>query len=266
MKKNFINLIDPDYDIPLYRVFKIEHLLQVFTTGKLTLVKPSRWDDPFENFLMKAEANLKRQGVDSNIHHYRDEYYGQCWTTNGKENDALWRIYSPDKNGVRVKVPLENLGKSFFNYHSQNCRESCFLGKVAYLRQRELLEMITNKNDNLDKDKMPLKQARSLFVKRKEFEHENEFRLVYHHKLTNNEDLYKFDFDPLEHFSQLVFDPRMDENCYSAFKDFLVKLKYPSGLITKSKLYQFPINPAKLLESQNRFYQTAVINKADIKI
>src|SRR3989304_2710069 len=51
MKNNFVNIDNPD--LYIYRVFKVNRLIEMFKTKKLVLVKPELWNDPFENFLIK---------------------------------------------------------------------------------------------------------------------------------------------------------------------------------------------------------------------
>lgn len=36
-------------------------------------------------------------------------YYAQSWTKLIDESDAMWRIYSPQKTGVRIKVKKDNI-------------------------------------------------------------------------------------------------------------------------------------------------------------
>ena len=68
----------------------MKRLLELFQTRHNVLVAPEKWDDPFENFILKSDR-VSRRG-----------WYGQCWTWQ-RASDAMWRIYSGDKNGVRMR-------------------------------------------------------------------------------------------------------------------------------------------------------------------
>jgi hypothetical protein len=54
----------PEGDLPIFRVLPFKYLLDMFKHRKLVLTRPSKWDDPFENFLVKVKviryAILKR--------------------------------------------------------------------------------------------------------------------------------------------------------------------------------------------------------------
>ena len=53
MQKNYLNFKDDEVEKPLYRIMPLDYLIKVFSTRKLTLAKPFKWDDPYENFILK---------------------------------------------------------------------------------------------------------------------------------------------------------------------------------------------------------------------
>lgn len=85
----------------------VHRLLEIFESRQLVLVEPNKWDDPFENLLLKGmlEGTSDKFPITKV---FRTSIYGQCWTTH-KETDAMWRIYSQDKNGVKVRCSVKNL-------------------------------------------------------------------------------------------------------------------------------------------------------------
>jgi hypothetical protein len=113
-EKNILHLLHHSLDIPVFRVFTINRLIQLFKEKQNTLVKPKVWDDPFENFFFQQTVRGNKGSIGT-FEHMRESFYGQCWTRNFKETDALWRIYSPLKNGVRVKTTLRKLFDSFYD-------------------------------------------------------------------------------------------------------------------------------------------------------
>lgn len=42
---------------------------------------------------------------------FRSDFYGQCWTLKST-SDAMWRIYSPKKDAVRVRTTIRKLAES----------------------------------------------------------------------------------------------------------------------------------------------------------
>jgi len=116
--------------MPVYR------LLEIFKQEQNTLLKPNLWDDPFENFILKGLGRLSN-GMTVSLG-MRDFLYGQCWTLH-RESDAMWRIYSPDKNGVKVRTTIKKLFESLYNAIPSRLRDvSCFIGKVEYFKKEDI--------------------------------------------------------------------------------------------------------------------------------
>lgn len=101
---NFIYIKQPDYSTKIYRIFSTNRLIELFEKKENALVKPELWDDPFENFILKIPEKGSKSKPNK-------RGYGQCWTLNF-ESDAMWRIYSPDKNGVRIQTTIRKLHHS----------------------------------------------------------------------------------------------------------------------------------------------------------
>jgi hypothetical protein len=105
MEDNVVNIADLDQKI--YRIFSISRFKELITTNELVLVNPYKWDDPFENFFLKANA-VDENGALVSLGDIARKWYGQCWTFN-PESDAMWRIYSCQKDGVRVSTTVRRL-------------------------------------------------------------------------------------------------------------------------------------------------------------
>lgn len=231
-----------DFNTPIHRVFPIDRLLQLFNQQKNTLVKPQMWDDPFENLVFQQTAKTKA-GQEVNFDKIRECLYGQCWTLNTAETDALWRIYSPGKNGVRVKTTLKKLWDGFYDEHHRWAMISFFIGKIIYETGDEIkkyFEDPTNLTEIFSTSGMGV--IDTLLVKRKEFEHENEVRLVFRandeeYDITKN--IYQYDFDPINMFDELLFDPRFDNGIFEVMKNEFSRRGFTNP-IKKSTLYQAP--------------------------
>jgi hypothetical protein len=174
------NLIDlPNLDVPIFRVFSVERLIQVFDEKKITLVKPEKWDDPFENLVFQGTA-IGNDGIRIHFDNIRKSFYGQCWTLNTDESDALWRIYSSDKKGVRVKSTIQKLFDTFFNPNDNWALISYFIGRVAYDTAANLKAHLENPAVLHDYifDTSARGQVMTLLWKRTEFQHEEEVRII----------------------------------------------------------------------------------------
>jgi hypothetical protein len=241
--KNILNLSGISLDKPIYRVYPIERLVQMFIEKKNTLVKPKMWDDPFENFFLTQTFIPYGEFGD-----FRDSFYGQCWTLNSKESDALWRIYSHNKNGVRIKTTIYKLFYSFYNPKDSFASVSQFIGKIKYYPEKTIKNDYEKEFENIHSDPQVITNLaiQSLLTKRIEFKHENEVRLlytdsdIYNRKEYLKKDIYQYRFEPLNIVDEILFDPRFDNTLYNIFKEKMVTLGFNVNKIKKSKLYQFP--------------------------
>ncbi|MCX6981278.1 MAG: DUF2971 domain-containing protein [Verrucomicrobia bacterium] len=185
-RKNFLKWSDDSkLDAPVYRFMPFCRLEEMCNSMQNCLVRPKLWDDPFENFLFSTvaeEADGRR--VDFA---FRDDFYGQCWT-DVDETDAMWRIYSHDKDGVRVRCTPRKLLVGLYASENVKYREiCCFIGKVSYHTLEELTALIQNPGFVRPAafDNKGAKQCETLLFKRTAFSHESEIRILYQRLATN---------------------------------------------------------------------------------
>jgi len=237
MKNNFLNFTDKEKDSPIYRIISIERLFELFNTNKNTLVSPSMWDDPFENFIMNATGELNSGEIFSIG--FRNDFYGQCWTKT-RESDAMWRIYSPDKKGVRIKTTPRKLLKSLYDISGEYRDISCFIGKVNYFTKPKLKNLLDNYGQNWILDNTGIGQARTFLFKRNAFKHENEIRIIYNSQGKDKIDnIHSYIIDPFDLIDDIVFDPRIPYKEFKEFKKMLKQLGFKNRIL-KSKLYHVP--------------------------
>jgi hypothetical protein len=157
----YLNLAKKDYDKPIYRIIGKDRLMELFQKEKNTLVHPSKWDDPYENFILKSKVRMKSGEVKAFDLH--ENVYGQCWSRH-KASDAMWRIYSPNKDGIRIKTTISKLLSSLYYGGINKPSWSCVIGKVEYLTENKLNKYANSiyVNGALSKENL----FRSLLVKR----------------------------------------------------------------------------------------------------
>ena len=222
----------------LFRILSFDGLLQMLNENANYLVKTSRWEDVYENFILKEV--LKRDGKETTLNSLSDIFYGQCWTSR-KSSDAMWRIYSPDKKSVRIKTRLGKL----YNMISPN--DGAFIvGQVRYYSQAKIEEDISNL-PVLTKGEIITLIIQSLFTKRNSFSHEVEYRVIYVANLDKenvDSPAKPFLINPIDFVENIYFDPRADdayvERCTKILTD---AFNYPKSRIKKSRLYSFTSQP-----------------------
>jgi hypothetical protein len=236
--KQLIFLTEADLDRYVYRVFSFKRLEEMFQEKKLTLVKPKLWDDPFENFILNSKGKTKSGETFEMA--FRNNFYGQCWSLT-KESDAMWRIYSPTKDGVKVKTTIRKLINQLYNTSGTFKDLSAFIGRVKYQSKKDLLKMLSDKATMTGKilDQTGRGQASTFFFKRWAFRHENEVRLIYNGQENQQYDTYKFNFNPIDLIEDIVFDPRIDKKQYEDYKSQVINWGFNNKVI-RSGLYEVP--------------------------
>ncbi|MCD4692230.1 MAG: DUF2971 domain-containing protein [Calditrichales bacterium] len=239
-QRNFIQLSNSEINLPIYRIYNTDRLLEIFSTDRLTLSRPKLWDDPFENYIHKSKILHKNMLTSFD---FKDQFYGQCWSLH-RETDAMWRIYSQDKNGVKVKTTIKKLFYSLYDSLSEREDQdiSCFIGKVLYLPQKDIVESFKTKKiaDKYIFKASPETQAWTLLLKRKEFSHEKEIRLIFDLGDKKSDlDIFRYKIDPFDLFDEIVFDPRMNDYRTKTYIDYFKHIGY-NKRVAKSKLYSLP--------------------------
>lgn len=234
----YLNLDEAELKKYVYRTVSYDRLVELFKTKKNTLVKPSLWEDTFENFILKSKLiDETGQEIEYDIH---NRMYGQCWTLE-KSSDAMWRIYSSDKNSIRIRTTIEQLVDSLCT--ATNDRSGCehCIGKVEYLIQSKLIKKA--KETFTPQGQMTFgKMFSSLLLKRRAFRHENEVRLIFCDwaKNAGKDNLFKYDIEPHKLITQIMIDPRIP---YDEFKIIEKKIRQETayeGEIKRSLLYRLP--------------------------
>jgi len=233
---HYIQRINPN--TPIYRFFTLEYGIETIIGKTLTLVRPSLWEDPYENALYKR--NVKSAGGDVSVERLRDCLYAQCWTEEAN-SDALWRIYSPNKNGFRATSTVRKLLKAISNNNGIR-KADCSIGKVNYCHQYIVDELFSRIALSDITDTSGLQPIKFLLIKRNAFQHEREVRLAYNHpesSVNPNGNFKSFDIDPNTLFERLLFDPRIDETEFAELKAKLKTSGY-NNEIGKSNMYDKP--------------------------
>jgi len=182
-----IRLTDANYadpvadDLVLWRYLDFPKFLDLLTSGVLKMPRASKMEDGFEGAMgigaIKGSlAAAAERGEPSYLRHaminveqrqslfWRERTYVSCWNAFPQENAGLWRIYGDDK-GIVVRTTWRSLKAALTG--PGDCVDNIFYGQVVYRNFAEDLSFARTYTDQF-------------FIKRTEFEHEREFRLVAH--------------------------------------------------------------------------------------
>lgn len=235
------NLLDiPDPDAPLFRIYSKHRFLDLLRTRKNALVKPRLWNDPFENFFLRSDVTGPK-GEKISIKSLAEDWYGQCWTLN-EDTDAMWRIYSHCKNGVKVRTTIRKLFDSFYDGSDKFADLKFLIGKVQYQTTENIADFMSNVSFyDIASGGQATGFAKLLCVKREAFEYEREVRLLFQDldPKRSKGDAVLFDFDVNAMCEDVVIDPRFDEGQVAAFKDEIAAVGCTLP-ISQSSLYRAP--------------------------
>lgn len=220
----------------IYRYLNIKQFISMLENNKTYLTRIIDWEDTWE-------APLKRIPIDSDMeepNEYFETYdyiYGQCWSKNG-DSDAMWRIYSPNKDGIMIQTTVSRLMDSME-------LDNVLIAPVIYF---------SNLQEGLDElyEKPYDDHLAGALLKRIAFSHEEEVRLLtipYDNVKSKNVDV-DIDFNRL--IEHIILDPR----CEDWYLQTIIKYCERIGLTvrpTKSELYKDDIyekNPMKIIVRQ----------------
>lgn len=208
MEENGLHI--SSWDTPIYRVFKLKRFKDLLTSRMNGLVSPFMWDDPFENLLLRCKVR-DPTGELGSLEPIASGWYGQCWTLN-RDSDAMWRIYSPEKTGVRAATTIKKLFSSIWNPSDKYRHLKYFIGIVQYLDRAKIEQFLaTTSFTNLAVGGQTHNFAETLCMKRKEFEHEKEVRILTYDAEGNmgEKGVLNFPFDHQKILDGVTLDPRL---------------------------------------------------------
>ena len=219
---NIVNLKGIDLDTVIYRYITFDVLLCVLKYKKLLIKKPRTWEDKFENIIIELYEKLYLDKILNR--NYRDCIFAQCWSFD-ENNKKLWEGNNSIPNDIRISTTIRNLKYELNrdNYHT--CRRSCFIGKIVYKTCDEILNDVENytkyfKNNPDDTTKI----AESSLFKRKEYEFENEIRLLYIDLISYNKDSQELPSSPETYIKKIKINPNYESNKYQNIKSIISEL------------------------------------------
>jgi hypothetical protein len=243
MDRNIFDITDIDRKI--YRIFSVKRFKELIESKRLVLVNPDKWDDPFENFFLKANA-VEPSGALVSLETLAKSWYGQCWTFT-KDSDALWRIYSSNKDGIRVTTTIRKLFNQIWDADDKFNTLNYFIGGVTYKSRSEIEELMNNTSfSDIAFGGQNNGFAKLLCLKRNEFSHESEVRILVNDNNKHGKNgCYEIEIEYQNIFEEICLDPRLEDREFQNLKNEIQKF---SGAIpvTQSELYKVSFNPIKL--------------------
>ena len=250
-KENIIGIDDPG--TPIYRLYSPKYFRKVLNDRRLTLVKPTLWEDPFENALLRCRIRFP-DGKNISLAPLRERLYAQCWTV-CVESDDLWRIYSPKMEGIKVESTVRCISRTLYK-RNHKAASRYFLGRVRYHSEQELRTWLGSPDGAQSLLFKPKKRgyAESLLVKREAFSHEQEVRMIYVEEelgRAKRKEFHQVRVEPNQFFKSVTLDPRLETKVYRQQEQKIRDWGY-MGPIGQSLLYNFNTPIIKVKNSERK--------------
>lgn len=159
-----IRIYDLNADTPLYRCISLSKFMWMVESCQSCLTKVQEWEDPYEAPAQPIADIFNEENVKIFLPDENNLLFGQCWSLL-RESDAMWRIYSPNKEGLIIATTVERLA------NAPGIRKG-ILAPVIYFRDHS---KVFNGFYKSLKYEVPYNLA---LIKRAAFKHEKEVRLV----------------------------------------------------------------------------------------
>jgi hypothetical protein len=199
-------------DDKVYRYINLKQFLYYIENNKTYLTRISSWDDTWEAPSRKIPTQQYNGKLEFPLYCASMDLFGQCWTLK-TESDAMWRIYSPLKDGIKI-------GTSIKKFELIEGLKHSVIHKVLYYGNlKEGLERAKN-----------ISGFGQMFadglIKRDAFEHEKEVRLITRNdermigKYIAEGDFLEYELEYKDFIEEIVIDPRADDYFVDTIKSY----------------------------------------------
>lgn len=242
-RNSWINLtpdyIDAHWDMKLYNILPYKRFLTLLRTRSLYFSNIlTAWkDEPYELFYFKPHYFM--HAIPMNVEDVSSRYYAQCWSTE-RDSNAMWRIYSgKNYDGVRIATTLGEIIQLL--YPVRNINQLPYIGFMQYEWKKDIQAWLSS-HSNLSLHDWQNAARDSLFMKRKNFRYENEFRILLSAPtVINNQPNPWSDYQTLQidinaFIKEITFSPFIDD--VTKGKHYRTTTRYLNGNISvnQSKL------------------------------
>jgi hypothetical protein len=131
------NLIQPeDNNAYIWRFIDLPKFLDMLVTGSLYFTRGDMFEDPYEGMPPDEYMEAVRRGG-TNIgsvqhqtrmfHHYRADFFINCWHMSDHESAGMWKLYAGVDAGIAIKSTYSRLLHAF-----KDTPERFYLGLTSY--------------------------------------------------------------------------------------------------------------------------------------
>lgn len=202
-----------DPEMKVYRYMSLKQFMHFIENNKTYLTRISSWDDTWEAPTMKLPMQHEDGRLSKPVYSSGMDLFAQCWTSK-KESDAMWRIYSASKDGIKI-------GTTVKKFELLEGPRRYAVDEIFYYEN--LMEGLKY----CDQHSSIMRIFREGLIKRDEFSHEQEIRLItinapntLEKVLKDEENYLELNLNAKDFIEEIVIDPRAEEYYVETIKKY----------------------------------------------
>jgi hypothetical protein len=185
-----------DEELSLYKYMSFPQFISMIEFEQLYLTKISLWEDTYEGYdgVKRLEVLLgsilndtMKNPIKQIANLVLNSTYAQSWTYKSQESDALWKEYSEDGLGVRIKMERSYIEKRIKETLKINGYKEDLLSHYYVEYTNEFEEDDERESSNIKNGEKYIGKK-----KRKAFEHEKEYRFSFYIPVELNKHIKKY--------------------------------------------------------------------------
>lgn len=249
---------DLSEDASLWRYMDFTKFADLVLSKELYLRRIDSFFDPFEGQYSEITKSRYRNFL---THHYQNnptvnvekmveeqvamwkirklDSFVNCWHINEYESAGMWSLYAKTEEAIAVKTNIKKLKSCLEESNRPDPNATIYIDKVFYVDYEN--EAPISRNNNLG-------FVEHLFNKRKSFEHEKEFRILY-----MSYEFYDWNQD---RGGGILNVPRVIERTKNNEEKFKSKLLPINLNALISEIYVSPTAPQWFYEMTKKFIKT----------
>ena len=239
--------IELNWEMPLYHILPYQYFISLLQSNTLHFVNVmNSWgDEPYELFYIRPQYKLG--DGDRLLDDHKSRYFAECWSIN-EDSDAMWRIYSGlNKDGVRIRTTLGKIVQLLYPVRNVNDFIP-FIGFVEYYSKNDIQQWVLA-NSNISFQDWKNNLMRSLFIKRDNFSHEREFRILLSEPSQNGDSTYKpispyhsIPIVPIDFIDEITLSPFVNDTQRTNQTNEINHYTHGKIILNQSTLYKNDIS------------------------
>lgn len=169
----------------LAQIMRLDYFIQLLVTQTHYMSMPLSWEDPWEAKSYRALIKCYRKYLGNVDHSFEDvlkQFFASCWSRQ-PDDLAMWQGYTSRVLDYRLRsVQVVTTAEDLFFAFDINTQRELKLGGMTYLSSTEIRKLHKLLAPNYANGTLlgcKNMDVYPLFIKRRDFAHENEVRLVY---------------------------------------------------------------------------------------